>query len=66
MLTILRIEHMKDVLDRIPGVEAMGITLVPWMMVPGQERIVAGRFKEVLETKETARQRSPRSESELA
>ncbi|MBK9167714.1 MAG: aminotransferase class V-fold PLP-dependent enzyme [Bryobacterales bacterium] len=109
-----QIEHMKSVLDRIPGVETgyvpghitnhvprlwvkwdeaalnfsreecfaalesgdpsvvplrtpMGITLVPWMMVPGQERIVARRFKEVLEqAKKTAGQRPPRSEAELA
>ena len=29
----------------------MGITLVPWMMVPGQEHIVAQRLREVLEAR---------------
>jgi L-seryl-tRNA(Ser) seleniumtransferase len=109
-----QIEHMKGVLDKIPGVETgyvpreitnhvprmwvkwdekglnlsredcfkalesgtpavvplrtpMGITLVPWMMVPGQERLVAQRFKEVLENaKKTAHRRPPRTEAELA
>jgi seryl-tRNA(Sec) selenium transferase len=41
----------------------MGITLVPWMMVPGQERIVAQRLKEVLEK---ANLRPRRNEAELA
>jgi len=45
----------------------MGLTLVPWMMVPGQERIVAQRLKEVLEkAKRTARQRPERTREELA
>lgn len=45
----------------------MGVTLVPWMMVPGEELVVARRLKEVLEkAKKTARSRPQRSEAELA
>jgi L-seryl-tRNA(Ser) seleniumtransferase len=45
----------------------MGVTLVPWMMVPGEELMVARRLKEVLEkAKKTARSRPQRSEAELA
>jgi len=40
---------------------------VPWMMVPGEERVVAGRLKEVLEkAKKTARSRPQRTATELA
>jgi hypothetical protein len=43
------------------------VTIVPWMMVPGQERIVARRLKEVLEdAQRTARKRPVRSQAELA
>jgi uncharacterized pyridoxal phosphate-dependent enzyme len=34
----------------VPLRTPMGVTIVPWMMVPGQERVVARRLKEVLET----------------
>lgn len=51
----------------VPLRTPMGITLVPWMMAPGQERIVARRMKEVLEhARKTAHQRPKRNESELA
>ena len=45
----------------------MGVTIVPWMMVPGQEKIVAQRLREVLErARKTARSRPLRTETELA
>jgi L-seryl-tRNA(Ser) seleniumtransferase len=45
----------------VPLRTPMGITLVPWMMAPGQERIVARRLKEVLEgAKKAARNRPGR------
>jgi uncharacterized pyridoxal phosphate-dependent enzyme len=44
----------------------MGITFVPWMMVPGEEKIVAQRLKDVLaKAKKTAQLRPPRMEAEL-
>jgi L-seryl-tRNA(Ser) seleniumtransferase len=44
----------------------MGITIVPWMMVPGEERIVAQRLKDVLEkAKRTAAMRPIRTATEL-
>lgn len=109
-----QIEHMKSVLDKVPGVETgyvpgeitnhvprlwvkwdekalnfsredcfkalesgtpaivplrtpMGITLVPWMMAPRQERIVAQRFREVLEgARKTAHMRPERTHAQLA
>ncbi|MCZ2079633.1 MAG: hypothetical protein LC130_32080 [Bryobacterales bacterium] len=92
-----QVDHMKQVLDKVPGVESgyvprevtnhvprlwvkwdekefnfsredcfkalqegeppivalrtpMGVTLVTWMMTPGEERIVADRLKQILET----------------
>lgn len=45
----------------------MGVTIVTWMMEPGEERIVAQRLKEVLEkAKRTAHLRPHRSDAELA
>jgi uncharacterized pyridoxal phosphate-dependent enzyme len=45
----------------------MGVTLVPWMMAHGEEKVVAQRLKEVLEkAKRTATARPRRSETELA
>ncbi len=45
----------------------LGVTIVTWMMVPGEEKIVAVRLKEVLEkARRTARQRPSRSQAELA
>jgi L-seryl-tRNA(Ser) seleniumtransferase len=45
----------------------MGLTIVPWMMVPGQEKIVAQRLREVLEqARITASSRPPRTKAELA
>ena len=51
----------------VPLRTPLGVTLVPWMMAPGQERIVARRMKEVLEAaKKTAHKRPARSQAELA
>ena len=51
----------------VPLRTPMGITLVPWMMRPGEEHIVARRMKEVLETaKRSARRRPTRTVEELA
>jgi L-seryl-tRNA(Ser) seleniumtransferase len=45
----------------------MGVTLVPWMMVPGQEHVVARRLKEVFEkARRTAHTRPTRTDAELA
>jgi len=45
----------------------MGVTIVTWMMMPGEEKIVAQRLKEVLErARKTARLRLRRTEAELA
>jgi L-seryl-tRNA(Ser) seleniumtransferase len=44
----------------------MGITVVPWMMVPGEERVVAQRLKDVLEqARRTASRRPTRTAAEL-
>jgi L-seryl-tRNA(Ser) seleniumtransferase len=51
----------------VPLRTPMGLTIVPWMMVPGQEKIVAQRVREVLErARKTAGARPKRSEAELA
>lgn len=51
----------------VPLRTPMGVTIVTWMMAPGEERIVAQRLKEVLEkAKRTARSRPRRSDAELA
>jgi L-seryl-tRNA(Ser) seleniumtransferase len=57
--------------DGDPGVvplrTPMGVTIVPWMMAPGQEKIVAQRLREVLEqARKTAALRPARSSEELA
>jgi len=45
----------------------LGVTIVTWMMAPGEEVIVARRLKEVLEkARRTANVRASRSEAELA
>jgi L-seryl-tRNA(Ser) seleniumtransferase len=45
----------------------LGVTIVTWMMAPGEEVIVARRLKEVLEkARRTASTRPSRSETELA
>jgi uncharacterized pyridoxal phosphate-dependent enzyme len=45
----------------------MGVTLVTWMMVPGEEHIVARRLKQILEeARRTADERPKRTERELA
>ena len=51
----------------VPLRTPMGLTIVPWMMVPGQEKIVAQRLREVLESaRKTAALRPVRTEAELA
>jgi uncharacterized pyridoxal phosphate-dependent enzyme len=51
----------------VPLRTPMGITIVPWMMAPGQEKIVAGRLREVLEqARKTAMSRPARTDAELA
>jgi L-seryl-tRNA(Ser) seleniumtransferase len=45
----------------------LGVTIVTWMMSPGEEKIVALRLKEVLEhARRTAHQRPQRTAAELA
>jgi len=51
----------------VPLRTPMGVTLVPWMMNPGEERIVARRVREVLEKAKGTRARRPaRTGAELA
>jgi uncharacterized pyridoxal phosphate-dependent enzyme len=54
-----------------PGIVALrtplGVTIVTWMMDPGEERVVAQRLKDVIEiARKTAHLRPRRSDSELA
>lgn len=50
----------------VPLRTPMGITIVPWMMVPGEEKIVAQRLKDVLtKARKTAHLRPARTEAEL-
>ena len=45
----------------------LGVTVVTWMMAPGEEKMVARRLKEVLEhARRTAQQRPRRTDAELA
>jgi uncharacterized pyridoxal phosphate-dependent enzyme len=45
----------------------LGVTIVTWMMAPGEEKVVAKRLKEVLESaKKTAHLRPRRTDTELA
>lgn len=51
----------------VPLRTPMGVTIVPWMMVPGQEKIVAQRLREVLEkARKSAKSRPKRTDAELA
>jgi hypothetical protein len=51
----------------VPLRTPMGITIVPWMMAPGQDKLVAQRLREVLEqARKSASSRPPRTETELA
>jgi uncharacterized pyridoxal phosphate-dependent enzyme len=51
----------------VPLRTPMGVTIVPWMMAPGQEKLVAQRLREVLEqARKSAGSRPPRTEAELA
>jgi L-seryl-tRNA(Ser) seleniumtransferase len=109
-----QVDHVKSVLDGVPGVEAgyvpkevtnhvprlyvrwdekafnytredcfkalqegepsivalrtpLGVTIVTWMMAPGEEKVVARRLKEVLlHARETAHQRPRREDAALA
>jgi L-seryl-tRNA(Ser) seleniumtransferase len=50
----------------VPLRTPMGITIVTWMLAPGEEKVVAQRLKEVLEkAKPTADLRPRRRDSEL-
>jgi L-seryl-tRNA(Ser) seleniumtransferase len=45
----------------------LGVTVVTWMMAPGEEKIVARRLREVLEqARRTAQQRPRRTDAQLA
>jgi L-seryl-tRNA(Ser) seleniumtransferase len=51
----------------VPLRTPMGLTIVPWMMTPGQEKLVAQRLREVLDqARKSAGSRPPRTEAELA
>ena len=51
----------------VPLRTPMGVTIVPWMMASGQEKIVAQRLREVLEqARKSAGSRPLRTEAELA
>jgi L-seryl-tRNA(Ser) seleniumtransferase len=51
----------------VPLRTPMGITIVPWMMAPGQDKLVAQRLREVLEqARKSASSRPSRTETELA
>lgn len=66
-----REDCFKALQDGDPSVVALrtplGVTVVTWMMQPGDEKIVARRLKEVLEhAHKSAHERRPRTEEELA
>ena len=66
-----REDCFKALQDGDPGIvplrTPMGITIVPWMMAPGQEKLVAQRLREVLEhARKSAGSRPPRTDAELA
>jgi uncharacterized pyridoxal phosphate-dependent enzyme len=66
-----REECFKALQEGEPSIVALrtplGVTIVTWMMEPGEERVVAQRLKEVLEkAKKSASLRPRRSDSELA
>jgi len=66
-----REDCFKALQDGEPSIVALrtplGVTIVTWMMVPGEERIVARRLKEVLEHgRRTAQERPARTLTELA
>jgi uncharacterized pyridoxal phosphate-dependent enzyme len=51
----------------VPLRTPMGVTIVPWMMAPGQEKLVAQRLREVLEhARKSAGSRPQRTNAELA
>ncbi len=66
-----REECFKALQEGEPSIVALrtplGVTVVTWMMEPGEERVVAQRLKEVLQkAKKTAGLRPRRSDQELA
>ena len=66
-----REECFRELQEGEPSVVAlrtpMGVTVVTWMMAPGEEKIVAQRLKEVLQkARRTAHLRPRRTEAELA
>jgi uncharacterized pyridoxal phosphate-dependent enzyme len=66
-----REECFKTLQEGEPSIVALrtplGVTVVTWMMVPGEEKIVAQRLKEVLErARKTAHLRPRPTEAELA
>ena len=68
---ISREDCFKALQDGDPSIVALrtplGVTVVTWMMQPGDERIVARRLKEVLENaRKSAHERRLPTEEELA
>ena len=66
-----REDCFKALQECLPSIFALrtplGVTIVTWMMAPGEEKIVAQRLKEVLEhARRTAQQRPRRNDAELA
>lgn len=66
-----REDCFKALQDGEPSIVAlrtpMGVTIVPWMMAPGQEKIVARRLRAVLEgARKSVRSRPLRTQAELA
>jgi L-seryl-tRNA(Ser) seleniumtransferase len=66
-----REDCFKALQDGDPSIVAlrtpMGVTIVPWMMAPGQEKLVAQRLREVLEqARKSVRSRPPRTDAQLA
>ena len=66
-----REDCFKALQDGDPSIVAlrtpMGVTIVPWMMAPGQEKLVAQRLREVLEqARKSAGSRPARTEAGLA
>ena len=66
-----REDCFKALLDGDPSIvplrTPMGVTIVLWMMAPGQEKLVAQGLREVLErARKSAHSRPPRTQVELA
>src|SRR5207253_11056030 len=70
-LRLTREDCFKALQEGDPSIVALrtplGVTVVTWMMRPGEEQIVARRLKEVLEhARQTAHARPPLTEAQLA